>query len=500
MDHTCASRYPFPIKFDEESLNKMVENAVDWAHGHGLVMRTADHKDRSDICQTAPFTLLPSPFPNRLFQEAVNIQQAINLLYFRISSDYEFLVNAHAEVIKTDDFTRHFVEILKHIHKVGLKQTKTLLIQRADYMCDEQVVGSNDFRLRQVEVNNIAASMGWLGEMTSCLHRRTLQDLGVSDEIIDNYLPPSNQPIDTIAEGIFDAWLGLDVGDVKSLILFVVEDVNQNQLDQRHVEYRIDKLSARRAKCVRLTLTECAHRLTLGGTSGYELLLDKNECITIVYFRAGYSPSNYPSELEWNARLQIELSTAVKCPWIGLQLANTKKIQQVLAEEGQLEKFLAEAKSDCVRIRATFAGLWGLENDDVSTQEIVKKAIEHPERFVLKPQLEGGGGNYYGDEVSTKLKRMNLSERAAHILMERIRPMVVKNYLIRPFESVELSNIVGELGVYGCLYGEMKMKGCKDERIMMNISKGHIIRSKCEHVDKGGVAIGAAVIDSPLLI
>uniref|UniRef100_A0A915AN01 Glutathione synthetase n=1 Tax=Parascaris univalens TaxID=6257 RepID=A0A915AN01_PARUN len=492
-DSNIPNRYTVPLPLHELPLKDMLEDAVDWAHGCGMVMRTPQHKDRSDFCQTAPFTLLPSPFPRHIFQQAVDVQQATNLLYFRISWDYEFLVESHAEVVKTDDFTRHFVDILRRVHEAGIKQPKTLLIQRADYMCHGQ--RSDEFKLKQVEVNNIAASMGWLSEMASCLHRRVLQDLNVPDDIIANALP-ENRPIDTVAEGIYDAWL--DIGDQSALILFVVEEVNQNQVDQRHVEYRIDELSSRRAKCVRLTLTQCAKRLSLGGRSDHDLMLDACRRISIVYFRAGYLPDNYCSELEWNARLTMELSNAVKCPWIGLQLANTKKVQQVLACNGQLERFLPELKEDCERIRATFAGLWGLESDEEETQTIVKEAIEYPERFVLKPQLEGGGGNYYGSEVAEKLKEMSRDERAAHILMERIQPMRVENYLVRPFEEVTLGEVVGELGIYGCLYAEPGFDSGR-ERVYKNVSHGHIIRSKAANVDKGGVAVGAAVIDSPFL-
>lgn len=61
-----------------------------------------------------------------------------------------------------------------------------------------------------------------------------------------------------------------------------------------------------------------------------ELLInDGKYTAAVVYFRAGYEPSSYPSTIEWKARLMIERSKAIKCPWIGLQLANTKKIQQV---------------------------------------------------------------------------------------------------------------------------------------------------------------------------
>jgi hypothetical protein len=43
-------------------------------------------------------------------------------------------------------------------------------------------------------------------------------------------------------------------------------------------------------------------------------------------------------EQEWDARLLLELSTAVKCPNISYHLAGAKKIQQELAKPGILER------------------------------------------------------------------------------------------------------------------------------------------------------------------
>jgi glutathione synthase len=54
-----------------------------------------------------------------------------------------------------------------------------------------------------------------------------------------------------------------------------------------------------------------------------------------------------------------------------LQLANTKKVQQVLAKPGMVERFLEDPK-DVEAVRATFAGLWGLERDDEETNAVVK--------------------------------------------------------------------------------------------------------------------------------
>jgi hypothetical protein len=51
--------------------------------------------------------------------------------------------------------------------------------------------------------------------------------------------------------------------------------------------------------------------------------------VAVVYFRAGYTPTDYPSEAEWEARALVERCDAYKCPCVAYQLAGAKKIQQV---------------------------------------------------------------------------------------------------------------------------------------------------------------------------
>lgn len=67
--------------------------------------------------------------------------------------------------------------------------------------------------------------------------------------------------------------------------------------------------------------------------------------IAITYFRAGYTPNDYPSEKEWEARRLIELSDTIKCPSVAYQLTGTKKIQQVFSTRSVLEKFFGEGIS-----------------------------------------------------------------------------------------------------------------------------------------------------------
>lgn len=49
--------------------------------------------------------------------------------------------------------------------------------------------------------------------------------------------------------------------------------------------------------------------------------------IAVVYFRAGYEPGQYHSEAEWEARLTVERSKAIKSPSIHYHLAGTKKVR-----------------------------------------------------------------------------------------------------------------------------------------------------------------------------
>jgi len=82
--------------------------------------------------------------------------------------------------------------------------------------------------------------------------------------------------------------------------------------------------------------------------------------VAIVYQRSCYKPSHFTCEADWQTRLMIERSQAIVCPNIAYHLAGTKKVQQVLAQPGIVEKFIHDA--DAVeRIRMTFAEQFSLD-------------------------------------------------------------------------------------------------------------------------------------------
>lgn len=48
--------------------------------------------------------------------------------------------------------------------------------------------------------------------------------------------------------------------------------------------------------------------------------------VAVVYYRSGYQLEAYPTAQEWDTRLLIERSRAIKCPSIQYHLAGTKKV------------------------------------------------------------------------------------------------------------------------------------------------------------------------------
>ena len=130
--------------------------------------------------------------------------------------------------------------------------------------------------------------------------------------------------------------------------------------------------------------------------------------IGFVYYRSGYQAEQYTSEEDWEARKVLELSQAIKCPSIDYHLTTFKKFQQSFCDPEVLKQVLTERQrfEDVPeQLKPVFTGMWSLENFDEqpSVQEIVKKAIEDPRNFVVKPQKEGGGNNFYDEEAKALL-------------------------------------------------------------------------------------------------
>lgn len=497
IDNENVLHLPTCIKvpISEDLLKELVERAKDWAIMNGAVMRSRIDFN-PDTVQFAPFVLFPSVLRADDFNTLVSIQSIFNEIIHKVAYNKEFLKKSLSNTILVDEFTRNLYNIYEIVESEGVVQPLTLGLVRCDWMLKFDDANSSHLphlppslsdpqcRWRQVEINTIAAGFGWLGPVSKNIHKYILEELGQYDKI--KHLPENNA-LRGLCDGLLGAWKLY--GNPKAVILFVIEDITYNICDQRFHEYEIRRTNSN-AIVIRKTLTEIANKASLSREK--KLIIDKFE-VAVIYFRAGYHPDHYPSEKEWDARLLMERSMAIKCPTIHYHLAGTKKVQQELAKPGALEMFLE--KNQTGRIRELFVDLYGLEFDELG-ETAIQMALKEPDRFVLKPQREGGGNNLYGIAIKEAILKMKDSqERTAWILMERIRPPITQGYIIRPDgpNPPPLSEMVSELGIFGMIIGDRKT-------IIVNRQVGHMLRTKLSTANEGGVAAGDGALDSPFLI
>nr|QWJ73371.1 glutathione synthetase 2-2 [Isatis tinctoria] len=463
-------------KFDDEFVQKLVYDALVWSSLHGLVVGDKTYQKSGKVpgvgMTHAPIALLPTPFPENYWKQACEVAPIFNELVDRVSLDGKFIQESLSRTKKVDAFTSRLLDIHSKMLESNKKEDIRLGLHRSDYMLDEETKS-----LLQIEMNTISSSFSGLGRLVSQLHQSLLRSYG--DHLgLDSERVPKNTSTSQFADAMAKAWL--EYNNPRAVVMVVVQPEERNMYDQ-HWQSSVLR-EKHNIVTIRKTLAEVESegRVQEDGT-----LIVGGQAVAVVYFRSGYSPTDYPSESEWNARLLIEQSSAVKCPSIAYHLTGTKKIQQELAKPGVLERFL-DNKDDIAKLRKCFAGLWSLDDP-----EIIKKAIEKPELFVMKPQREGGGNNIYGDDVRENLLRLQKEgdeENAAYILMQRIFPKESKVFLVR--EGVyHKDQAISELGIYGAY---LRNK----ERVMINEQSGYLMRTKVSSSNEGGVAAGYAVLDS----
>nr|KAG5712819.1 hypothetical protein BaRGS_007416 [Batillaria attramentaria] len=305
-----------------------------------------------------------------------------NRLMYRVAQDHEFLKEALKSVIRVDPFVRALWDIHCKVREEGLAQPVSLDHYRNDFMIkvtdgtkitDAGIPPSSAMELKQIELNTIAsASAGIIG--SACrLHRYTLDLAGKA------YSPeqiPDNDPGLVVARGMVKAWELY--GNKSAVILFMGIKEESNIFDQRLLEFKVHQLN-RSIRVIRRTLDDCE--------------------VALVLLRDGYSPDSYPSD----------------------RLSGCKKIQQVLARSGAVEKYISDPAA-VERIRATFAGQYG--------------------------------NNLYGVEMKARLEEIGSTpEREAYILMEKIAPLSERNYLVKQGLPIALTDVVSELGTYGVHIG-----------------------------------------------
>ncbi|KAI5952133.1 GSH2 [Candida theae] len=480
---------PFPHLLSPTQEEDLITNAQQWALTNGLVM----YPPNFDIHQAsvAPITLFPTPIPKSSFERAIKVQTLYNELYINLITKRKgWLVDILKSLAEFDpDFSGKLFDIYQKSIADGVLQPLSLGIFRSDYMID-----STEQQIKQIEFNTVSVSFGGLstkiGQLQSFLNLAGFYD----DKYNFKYYEDGEIPVSTsatdIAQGLADGnyYYNGEADNKDTIVLFVVQPKERNCFDQRIVEYAL--FHDHGIRSVRVTLEEVDALVT--NNSGKLYIKSTMDEISVVYYRSGYGPSDYDSNptKTWNARLFLEKSQAIKCPSILTQLSGSKKIQQLLTNESIIKQILPHVTDqDLKSLLSTFVRILPFDESEQG-QEAAKLAIQEPEKFVLKPQREGGGNNIYKLDIPKFLDKISKKDWGAYILMELINPETYRNKILRNGEIYH-ENIVSELGVFGTIVFDEQTGSIKT-----NKNAGWLLRSKFETSDEGGVAAGFGCVDN----
>ncbi len=436
-----------------------LRNIIDRAHYFGLLQKNLDGQ-----LVHAPFSLTPYQLPSSLISQLQIHTQWSSLLFWKVAQNSDFLREILEPTAKVDEFVRFLLSLIPQ----EKRQDQQLLINRNDFLFERKENG--ELQPLQVEFNTISASFAHLSGRVTALHQQLQQE---------NILKAAPLPHDAIAgfaSGIKETIENLGWQD--AALLMLVQPKERNWFDQMGL---FAALSQRGVKVVRATLAEVHQK---GKLKNGDLWVGPQR-IGVVYFRAGYAPGDLPDEDSRSARRMLEASSAVLVPEASMQLAGTKKIQQVLADSSILSEFVPESVAD--QLKAYFAMMFGLE-EEVEGRPAREFLAENAEQYVLKPQREGGGNNVYGAEIRDFLTSLPTSEDRAWIAMKRIEAETAESLLVVQ-EQAQSHQSISELGIFGLLRAQ-------SDDLRINMPVGHLVRTKASNVNEGGVVAGYACLNS----
>ena len=452
---------PEPRVFAQAAARR--EEILDHALLHGLLKR-----DAAGRLVHAPFSLTPCPIDAANLERLAGLTPAFNRLALAVARDGGFLADALAQAARTDAFT---ATLLRLARASAGSQPLALQVVRSDYFLHAGPAGPHPV---QVELNTMAASYPALSARVNAVHAY----LYAGTELEGALVP--NDPLAPICEAMVQALARY--GHPAAAAFMVVQPDEANIFDQRLLQFA---LRARGVAMERITLAEIGREGRL--REGHLVL--RGRPAGLVYFRAGYAPEDLADPDALAGRERIAHSSAIEVPTLHAQLAGAKKVQQVLTEPAVLRRFCGE--DDAAALAATFAGLYGLDQPigpHPAAPTAADAALADPAAWVLKPQREGGGNNFFDAELTARLRSLPPDERHQYILMERIRPLThfARTYVDR---AEWRGTAVSEIGRYGVLLAE-------GTRVLLNADTGYLVRTKPEGVQEGGVSAGFGHLNS----
>ncbi|KAF7718851.1 Glutathione synthetase [Penicillium ucsense] len=490
-----------PLKMEdlsEDRILHLVDQIKDW---QSIVRSQTENTVSSYPVGVACF---PTAVPRSRFDQAIKLQTVFNRLYCAVAEDDQWLYNVIRDIIPTDSLAKALWSVHEAVKKDGYVQSISLGLFRSDYMLhldhDKEMESDDedelsDASLKQVEMNTFSASGGSHADKVQVMHHYLARTgmYETSGVAFDSTSLATNRNIKSIGSSL--ALAHETYGHARSkgvkatAVLMIVQPNNFNIADERPIEYELWDRQVP-VPTYRLEFGADVLQYTSLGQDR-ELLfqppwLESGLEISVVYMRAGYEAHEY-DDVGIKARIQLEQSTAIKCPSVLSHITTFKKVQQALSAPGTLEAFLP--------------GHEGLHARKLAC-DLVQSM-----NYILKPSLEGGGHNVYGSDIPPYLSLTPEAQWSSYILMERIHPPLQSNLLMGP-AVLDSGETVSELGIFGCcLWQSAKTADAQaseesDHRIQMlsNEVGGWTFKTKFADIDEMSVVKGFGHFDTPLLV
>ncbi|CAK4034919.1 glutathione synthetase [Lecanosticta acicola] len=481
------------MDLSEDGIQHLVSEIKDHQLIHGSLLKLVKYEELSTVpARPVGVSMVSTPFPHRSFQEAFSLQPIFNELYLRAAGNEVWLYSVLGPLLKHDAFFASLWDVFTAVKRAGVVQQVCCGIFRSDYMDHH---GPTYKGIKQVEMNTFSVAGAAHADRVIKMHHH-LDRIGApghSRYSNSERLPNRTSNVQAIVECLTEAHRLHDAENpAKSCVLMVVQPRNFNIADERPIEYG---LWDENVPCFR-----CEWQAVLESTILTEeriLFFDsphrRRMEVSVIYYRAGYEAEEY-DELGKQTRLRLELSKAIKCPDVLTHLTTFKTVQQALCSQDAVRRFLPAEQA--VQIARTFMEMHVLDN--TAEGERVRQWIvdpEHAQNYVLKPNLEGGGHNVFGEDIPDFLSTIPKGEWNRYTVMRMIRQPDSEGLLMMPADLYQ-GPVVSELGILGtCIW---KRKGDEVE-VLRNAAAGFTFKTKPSEVQEMSVVKGYGCFDCPLL-
>jgi glutathione synthase len=503
-------------KPSEEQILVLLGQIQDWQINHGSLLKLIESQtEHSVLSYPVGVTVFPTVFPRLQFCRAMCLQPIYNELYAAIAGDEDWLYKVTKELIPVEPLAGALWDIYEQAKRAGITQQISAGIFRSDYMLHLDDQSSPDSRsdifktsLKQVEFNAFSCAGASHSKRVADMHRYMTRigayDLETGTEAHEQDTPslPPNDNIESLASFLATAHTAYgppkNKASRQTAILYIVQPNNFNIADERPIEYALWN-QEKPIPTYRLDWGDDILQYT-SLTESRELLFHppwrKGRApmeVSVAYLRAGYEAHEYDLTGR-EARLRIEISSAIKCPSILSHISTFKKVQQSLTVPGEIQRFISSQKAK--KLYETFVKIHPLDESPEGLRARKLVSDRRCSNYILKPSLEGGGHNVY-DRIPEFLASIPDSRWSSYVLMERILTPVSWNVLVGP-NGVDGGDVVSELGIFGaCIWKDTTEKGAD---LLHNSCSGWSFKTKHSDVDEMSVVKGYGCFDTPRLI